>query len=207
MVRRGPTPRRPASVAGSRTVSIGGHDVTVFGGSPALHSVASLERVSATRRMKRAETAMGSSKLAALKRKQAKERGHFLHTLGIKGGVEQFKCTIPVGGKGSSMRHPGLVLPQCYQSAQSLFGTLPNKAGSGKQLRFISGAMPKGLPRYMTHDVKSASSSGYSNFVKTRLSFCDTADTKGWRSEYRGRFDNKWIDDDDEDLATVGLME
>ena len=32
----------------------------------------------------------------------------------------------------------------------------------------------------------------------------DGMGSRAWRSEYKGRFDNKWTDDDDEDLATLG---
>ena len=105
------------------------------------------------------------------------------------------------------MKHPGLVLPTCHQNAQALFGALANKAGSAQQLRFVSGAVPKQAPAYMTHNTCSASSSGVSNFRNTnsKLFADDGMGARGWRSEYRGRFDNKWTDDDDEDLATVGL--
>lgn len=131
--------------------------------------------------------------------------GEFLTTLGCP-RPETFRCECPPGGKASSMKHPGLIMPSVMQSTQAMFGTLANKAGHPNSLRYLSGAVPKQAPAYMTHNTCSMSSSGVSNFRKSgaKLFNDDGIGSKAWRSEYRGRFDNKWTDDDDEDLTQVG---
>merc|ERR1711957_897663 len=103
-----------------------------------------------------------------------------IQTLGVRGSETQFKCEVPSGKDGKGlMKHPGLVLPTTHQSSQAFFGALPNKAGAPERLRMISRGIPKNIARFMTHDVKSASSSGYSNFRKTQIGFNDSGNVKG----------------------------
>merc|ERR1712194_520690 len=116
-------------------------------------------------------------------------------TLGVPSPAS-FKCKLPfrpctsgspVGPK-ILLPTPGCVLPNCYQSSTALFGASPDKTGSSKRLQLLADTVPVGAPRYMTHDLKSASSSGYSNFTKTTLVFGGNTETasgkhRDWNTE------------------------
>jgi len=110
--------------------------------------------------------------------------GGLIHTLGTR-PIEHYNPRLHPGG---NMQHPGLIMPSVCITSQALFGSSAVKTGLPSHLRCASQQVPSGAPRFLTHDVVSATSSLFSNFRKTAVAWPGEPALMP-RSEYQQKFD------------------
>lgn len=87
------------------------------------------------------------------------------------GPLDRYRSILPHGKHvlGASLPQSGLLLPPPLMTSQGLFGPMPSRSGCPEKLRSVATSMPHQMPRFMVHDVKSGTSSTYSNFFKTSI--------------------------------------